>query len=54
MGGDFNMDMSSYDLSSHPELNLVPYRPKSGKNRGMKNTFLFTMDTIQVREGSKN
>ena len=30
------------------EINIVPYRPKSGKNRGMKNTFLFTMDNIQV------
>ena len=37
-----------------PEINIVPYRPKSGKNRGMKNTFLFTMDNIQVNSDSDN
>ena len=26
VGGDFNMDMRSYDLSSHTHLNIVPYR----------------------------
>ena len=26
VGGDFNMDMKSYDLSSHTHLNIVPYR----------------------------
>ena len=26
VGGDFNMDMKSYDLSPHPHLNIVPYR----------------------------
>ena len=36
------------DWVSCSEINIIPYRPKSGKNRGMKNTFLFTMDNIQV------
>ena len=26
VGGDFNMDMKSYDLSPHTHLNIVPYR----------------------------
>ena len=26
VGGDFNMDMKSFDLSQHPHLNIVPYR----------------------------
>jgi len=52
VGADFNMDMRNFDLSEHPEINIVPYRPKSGKNRGMKNTFLFTMDNIQITEAN--
>ena len=49
VGGDFNMDMKSYDISDHPELLFVPYRPLSGKNiRDFKNTFLFTLDNLQV------
>merc|ERR1712037_755426 len=46
------MDMRNFELSDHPEINIVPYRPKSGKNRGMKNTFLFTMDNIQITEAN--
>ena len=43
------MDMKSYDISEHPELLFVPYRPLSGKNlRDFKNTFLFTLDNLQV------
>ena len=43
------MDMKSYDISDHPELLFVPYRPLSGKNlRDFKNTFLFTLDNLQV------
>jgi len=46
------MDMRNFDLSDQPEINIIPYRPKSGKNRGMKNTFLFTMDNIQITEAN--
>ena len=43
------MDMKSFDISDHPELLFVPYRPLSGKNlRDLKNTFLFTLDNLQV------
>ena len=50
VGGDFNMDMKSYDMSHHKDLSIVPYRPLSGKNvmRDLRNTFLFTMDALQV------
>lgn len=51
IGGDYNMDMKSYDLSDFPELMLVPYRPISGSlAKDLKNTFIFTMDTLQVCE----
>ena len=34
-----------------PEFLLVPYRPISGKMaKDLRNTFIFTMDTIQVTE----
>ena len=32
VGGDFNMDMKSYDMSDYKDLSIVPYRPLSGKN----------------------
>ena len=36
---------------SFPEFLLVPYRPISGKMaKDLKNTFLFTMDSLQVTE----
>ena len=39
VGGDFNMDMKSYDLKDFPQLLLVPYRPVSGKlAKDLKNT----------------
>ena len=48
VGGDFNMDMKSFDLQDS-EFMLVPYRPVSGKNaKDFKNTFIFTSDTLQV------
>ena len=75
VGGDFNMDMKSYDMEQYKDLSIVPYRystvqystvqystvqynnlsivpyrPLSGKNvmRDLRNTFLFTMDALQV------
>ena len=53
VGGDFNMDMKSYDFEQHKELSIVPYRPLSGKNvmRDLRNTFLFTTDKLQVSYG---
>ena len=50
VGGDFNMDMKSYDLTNHKDFSIVPYRPLSGKNvmRDLRNTFLFTTDALQV------
>ena len=50
VGGDFNMDMKSYDMERYKDLSIVPYRPLSGKNvmRDLRNTFLFTMDALQV------
>ena len=36
---------------SYPEFLLVPYRPISGKMaKDLRNTFLFTMDSLQVTE----
>ena len=36
---------------SFPEFLLVPYRPVSGKlAKDLRNTFIFTMDTLQVTE----
>lgn len=36
---------------SFPEFLLVPYRPISGKMaKDLRNTFLFTMDSLQVTE----
>ena len=54
VGGDFNMDMKSYDMSDYKDLSIVPYRPLSGKNvmRDLRNTFLFTMDALQVKTSS--
>ena len=53
IGGDFNMDMKSYDLKDFPQLLLVPYRPMSGKlAKDLKNTFICTMDCMQVIETS--
>ena len=42
----------SYDMDkSFPEFLLVPYRPISGKMaKDLRNTFLFTMDSLQVTE----
>ena len=49
IGGDFNMDMKSMELNS--DFMCVPYRPVSGSlARDLKNTFLFTLDSIQVTE----
>ena len=52
VGGDFNMDMKSYDFIDHKDLSIVQTRPVSGKNvmRDLRNTFLYTMDTLQVRD----
>ena len=56
VGGDFNMDMKSYDMSDYKDLSIVPYRPLSGKNvmRDLRNTFLFTMDALQVKTNHQN
>ncbi len=49
IGGDFNMDMKSFNMTDHPEYALVPYRPVSGTlAKDLKNTFMYTMDTLQV------
>ena len=52
VGGDFNMDMKSYDFIDHKDLSIVQTRPVSGKNvmRDLRNTFLYTMDTLQVQD----
>lgn len=53
IGGDFNMDMKSFNMKSNPEFVLVPYRPVSGAlAKDLKNTFMFTMDSLQVTETS--
>ena len=50
IGGDFNMDMKSFSTKAFPEFVLVPYRPVSGAlAKDLKNTFMFTMDSLQVR-----
>ena len=49
IGGDFNMDLKSYDLENHSDFLYVPYRPISGNlAKDLKNTFLFTVDSLQV------
>lgn len=51
IGGDFNMDMKSFEMDSYPDFLCVPYRPVSGSlAKDLKNTFLFTMDSLQVTE----
>ncbi len=50
VGGDFNMDMKSYDLKRYPDFLLVPYRPVSGNlAKDLKNSFVFTFDCLQVQ-----
>ena len=45
IGGDFNMDMKSFNMEKHAEFFYVPYRPVSGSlAKDLKNTFLFTVD----------
>ena len=44
------MDMKSYDLKRYPDFLLVPYRPVSGNlAKDLKNSFVFTFDSLQVR-----
>ena len=51
MGGDFNMDMKSFDMKAYPGFALVPYRPISGTlAKDLRNTFMYTMDSLQVTE----
>ena len=51
IGGDFNMDMRSFDFQNYSDFMCVPYRPVSGSMaRDLKNTFLFTVDSLQVTE----
>ena len=53
IGGDFMMDMKSFDFQRFSEFMCVPYRPVSGSlARDLKNTFLFTVDSLQVTETS--
>lgn len=53
IGGDFNIDLKSYDLEKHSEYLYVPYRPISGSlAKDLKNTFLFTVDSLQITETS--
>jgi len=52
IGGDFSMDMRSFDgFKAFPHFALVPYRTVSGSlAKDLKNTFVFTMDSLQVTE----
>ena len=52
IGGDFNIDLKSYSgLDKHADFLYVPYRPISGNlAKDLKNTFLFTVDSLQVTE----
>jgi len=52
IGGDFNMDMKSFNLEpNYSDFLYVPYRPVSGSlAKDLKNTFLFTVDSLQVTE----
>jgi len=54
IGGDFNIDLKSYSgLDKHADFLYVPYRPISGNlAKDLKNTFLFTVDSLQVTETS--
>ena len=45
------MDMKSFNMKICPEFIIVPYRPVSGSlAKDMKNTFMFTMDTLHITE----
>ena len=46
VGGDFNLDMKSFDMKAYPTFTLVPYRLA----KDLKNTFMYTMDSLQVTE----
>ncbi|TRY78703.1 hypothetical protein TCAL_14425 [Tigriopus californicus] len=51
IGGDFNMDMKSFDTEKYPDLMVAPFRPASGaKVKDIKNTFLVTMDSLKITE----
>lgn len=52
IGGDFNMDMKSFDAAEkYPDLMVVPFRPASGaKVKDLKNTFVVTMDSLKITE----
>ncbi len=56
IGGDFNMDMKSFmelNMETHKDFLCVPYRPISGSlAKDLRNTFLFTLDSLQVTETS--
>ena len=54
IGGDFNIDLKSYSgLDKYADFLYVPYRPISGNlAKDLKNTFLFTIDSLQVTETS--
>jgi hypothetical protein len=53
IGGDFNMDMKSYENEAYPDLSALPYRPSSGKTmKDLKNTVVYTLDTLQITEWS--
>ena len=45
------MDMKSFNMKAYTEFVIVPYRPMSGAlAKDLKNTFIFTMDSLQVGE----
>lgn len=51
IGGDFNMDMKSFDTRLYPDFVVVPYRPLSGVlARDLRHTFVFTVDSLQATE----
>ena len=49
------MDMKSYDLKRFADFLLVPYRPVSGNlAKDLKNSFVFTFDSLQVSQKESN
>ncbi len=45
------MDMKSFDMKAYPGFSLVPYRPISGTlAKDLRNTFMYTMDSLQVKK----
>ena len=54
VGGDFNMDMKNFNIEKFNDYGIVSYRTQGGssKFKDLRETFMYTMDCLQVLECS--